>query len=229
MVDESLILAKDDMTSNSLIFFEQQRKAFYEQQFESLTISELEQMIGKLRPKSNEFPVPECIFSKKFRFLPCTLETMQKQIKTEKKPTIEKKKHSLSNSQGREVSLTPKIEPRQRTKFGVFLESKSKSDTDSESSFVIPNEFNDIITNVLRGNKPANEKDLEHIIETTPITKFELKELRKRTEWVDELIMSDCETPEKSNKKYSSVSYNETQSPLIVSPYKHSVTLVSNE
>lgn len=215
------------MTSNSLVFFEQQKKAFYEQRFESLTACELERMVGKLRPKSNEFPAPECIFSKKFRFLPCTLETMQKQIKTEKKPTIEK--NFLSNSKEREVSLTPKVEPRQRTKFGVFLESKSKSDTDSESSFVIPNEFNDIITSVLRGNKPVNEKHLEHIIETTPITRLELKELKKRTEWVDELVMSDCETPDKPNKKLSSASYNEAQSPLIVSPYKNSVALASDE
>jgi hypothetical protein len=215
------------MTNNSYIFFEQQKKAFYEHHFEELTIEELGRMTGKLRSKSNEFPMPECIFTKKFRFLPCTIETMQERNKSTKKPPIEKKvKKAENNLRIKEISsLTPKIEPKKKTKFGVFLENKSKSDTDSDSSFVIPTEFNDIITNVLQGNKPTNEKDLELMIETTPITKLELKELKKKTEWVDELIMSDCETIEKPSKKHSSISYSEAQSPLIGSSYKLSVTL----
>jgi len=209
--------------NNSHIFFEQQKKAFYEHHFEDLTTEELEYMIGKLRPKDNEFPVPECIFTKKFRFLPCTIEIMQERNKATKKLPIEKKAKKIleNNVKAKEISsLTPKIEPKKRTKFGVFLENKSKSDTDSDSSFVIPTEFNDIITNVLQGNKPANEKDLELIIENTPITKLELKELKKQTDWVDELIMSDCETTEKPSKKHPSISYIEAQSPLIGSSYK---------
>jgi ribosomal protein L28 len=210
------------MTNNSCIFYEQQKKAFFEHQFENLTPEELERMVGRYRPKSSVFPVPECIFTKRFRFLPNTLEVMQIQTKEEKKVLTLSKKVIKSVPKD---SLTPKIEPKQRTKFGVFLESKSKSDTDSDNSFVIPNEFNDIITNVLRGNKPVNEKDLELIIETTPITKLELKELKKRTEWVDELVMSDCETSEKPNKNYTRLSYNQAQSPLIVASYKNSVRL----
>eukprot|EP00826_Nyctotherus_ovalis_P057940 TRINITY_DN7939_c0_g1_i13.p1 TRINITY_DN7939_c0_g1~~TRINITY_DN7939_c0_g1_i13.p1 ORF type:complete len:228 (-),score=91.28 TRINITY_DN7939_c0_g1_i13:391-1074(-) len=216
------------MTNNSFIFYEQQKKAFYEHEFEHLTLQELEEMVGKLRPKSNEFPAPECIFSKKFRFLPTTLEVMQERAKAERKssPGAKEEVKKLVQSKAKETR-TPKIKPKQRTKFGVFLESKSKSDTDSDNSFVIPNEFNDIITNVLRGNKLANEKDLELIIETTPITKLELKELKKRTEWVDELIMSDCETSEKPNKTHSRISCSDAQSPLIAPSFKNSVLLAA--
>jgi len=206
------------MTNNSGIFCEQQKKAFFEHQFENLTLEELEKMIGKHRPKSSVFPVPECIFTKRFRFLSNTLEVMQAQPKEEKKVLPAPKKV---------IKTAPKdnFTPKKRTKFGVFLENKSKSDTDSDNSFVIPSEFNDIITNVLRGNKPTNEKDLEFIIETTPITKFELKELKKRTEWVDELIMSDCETFEKPNKHHTTVSYNKPQNTLMVPSCKTSVRL----
>ena len=197
------------MTNNAVIFFEQQKKAFYEFDFENFSMDDLERMVGKYKAdkESAEFPPPDCIFSKKFRFLPDTLEIMQIKSKFEKEALI---KEAMNNSRKTEVkpkSTTKKTDkiitqksvsdtksfPKRKTKLGVVLENKS--DTDSDNSFITPSAFNYIITNMLSGKKPNNEKELEILIETSPITKHELKKFETQPELV--FTTSDCESEEK--------------------------------
>ena len=61
------------------MFYEQQKNAFYEQRFDEMTKEQLKQITEKYRIKDgqSEFPDPELIFYKKFKFLEYTLEEMQ--------------------------------------------------------------------------------------------------------------------------------------------------------
>jgi len=194
MVNDSLILSKvffylnfyickkEDLTNNALIFYEQQKNAFYDQHFDNFSPQDLENLVGKYRVKKgkSQFPSPDHIFTKKFAFLDKTLSEILSENQ-EKVPQIEEKKC---------VEVVPKIEIKKvKTKLGIFLEEKPKNDTDSDNSFIIPPEFNEIITRALKSedNNKLDEDIIEYI-DSAPITKHELKESKRKTKWIDDLL-----------------------------------------
>jgi len=203
------------MTNNASVFYQQQKNAFYGNEFEKLTPEDLEQLIGKFRPKKklDGFPAPEKIFDKHFRFLNTTLREMLRTTKKEPKALEPPKKNGImiekkeaekekSNNTGKIMKTPPVITIRRNsekhiTKLGVLLEDNH--DTDSDNSIIIPHEFNEIITNTLSGKDITMKEDIESAIEAIPITKKEIKELQSRTRWIDELIESDTERVEESN------------------------------
>eukprot|EP00826_Nyctotherus_ovalis_P064443 TRINITY_DN9453_c0_g6_i3.p1 TRINITY_DN9453_c0_g6~~TRINITY_DN9453_c0_g6_i3.p1 ORF type:complete len:243 (-),score=61.30 TRINITY_DN9453_c0_g6_i3:394-1122(-) len=197
------------MTNNALIFYQQQRNAFYGNQFELLTAEELEAMVGKCRVKSAEFPAPEMIFDKYFRFLNGTLRDLQairlkeantKPAEPPKKNTIVKKEREVASKEKKaiktpQVITISRVSENHKTKLGVLLENNP--DTDSDNSIIIPSEFKEIIANTLSGKKIEVNEDLEQFIESAPITKKELR-LNSRTNWVNDLLNSDTDEPNKS-------------------------------
>lgn len=213
------------MVNNTVLFYEQQKKAFYEQNFETLTLAELEELVRKNRAKKEQaqFPLPEQIFKKKFRFLSDTLEVIRTRMQSGKTAAVipkkvEAKRQLLKKSKHKtaDTSQTPKKPMKQKTKLGVLLEANSKSDTDSDNSFIIPHEFGDIITNALKGKRNSTGRDLELIIEAAPLTKRELREFKARTKWVDDLIESDCESSENSKERQAAASPGIARSPLLM-------------
>jgi len=207
------------------IFHEQQENAFYEHDFKHFTTKDLDQMVGKYRAKSNktEFPSPDCIFHKRFHFLskPSAVQQVKSlsESKTKPSPEIEsRKKKTLPltpqktdpKKEGGMSNGTPQIVKRndilvseiKKSKLGVQLESESDSDTDN--FLIIPPKFDEIIKSVLSGKKLDNEKDLETLIETTPINKEEFEE---KTKWVNELILSDNEIPDNTSQNLLITSY----------------------
>eukprot|EP00826_Nyctotherus_ovalis_P028282 TRINITY_DN2235_c0_g1_i7.p1 TRINITY_DN2235_c0_g1~~TRINITY_DN2235_c0_g1_i7.p1 ORF type:complete len:233 (+),score=41.53 TRINITY_DN2235_c0_g1_i7:444-1142(+) len=210
------------MTNN--IFQEQQENAFYEHDFERFTAADLEQMVSKYQSKSGqtEFPSPECIFHKRFHFLPKPLAAIQAKALSESKPKAipdaeikikktlppltpqkndskKKKESTLSNGAAtpraeiRNLAAISPVKTKFRTKLGVLLEDYC--DNDSDSTFTIPPILNDIIRSVLNGKKKMSDKELELIIETACIGKEEVEE---ETKWVNELVSSDSESAERT-------------------------------
>jgi hypothetical protein len=223
------------MTNNASVFFKQQKNAFYGNEFETLTPEDLEQLIGKYRPKKklDGFPAPEKIFDKHFKFLNTTLREMLKTIKKEPKPTetpkkngtldfikvVEKKESEKevvkSNKIGKVTKSPPVITIRRNnekhvTKLGVVLEDNN--DTDSDNSIIIPQEFNEIITNNLSGKDSPMEEDIKLTIETTPIAKREIREPQSDIRWVDKLLESDDDKLEESCSSIGEIA----RSPLLM-------------
>ena len=128
------------------MFYEQQKNAFYEQRFDEITKEQLKQITEKYRIKDgqSEFPDPELIFYKKFKFLEYTLEEMQIQRKDAQKINNIKKEEPKNEKQMINIKkVIPKSKSMITSKFGVKLEDKL--DSDSDNSFIIPEEFNRII------------------------------------------------------------------------------------
>lgn len=208
------------MTNNALIFYQQQKNAFYGNHFELLTAEELEAAVGKRRVKNAEFPAPEMIFDKHFRFLNGTLRELQrarlkevtaKPAEPPKKNTIIVKKEKEVVSKEKKTIKAPqvitisRVSENRKTKLGVLLENSP--DTDSDNSIIIPSEFKEIITSTLSGKKIKVEEseDLEQLIESIPITKKELR-LNSRTGWVNDLLNSDTDEPSRSPTSVAQIS-----------------------
>lgn len=193
------------------MFCEQQKNAFYDQHFDNLTFQELESAVNKYKAKKGqeEFPIPENIFYKNFWFLDSTLKEILLEREINEKKNEVKKVETPKEKLVIAIKKEPvKVQNKKQiiSKLGVKLEEES--DMDSDNSFIIPKEFNDLIENSLNGKKAVKGKDIDTMIETAPITKRELREFQSQKKWVDELVDSD-------NEKLTSVKKT-NKDPLII-------------
>ena len=161
----------------------------------------------KCKKGTEEFPEPNSIYHKEFDFLYMTLEEMQKTTKKDIKK--EAKKVEIE----KEIPIKAKYE-KVKTKLGVTLEEKSEGDTDSDSSFIISNDLDDIIRNDINGKETLLNDYIEFAIEMAPITKHELRIHRLHEKWVSELIES--KPSENNSKKPITLKFKAIQSPLLM-------------
>ncbi len=215
------------MTNNATIFYEQQKSAFYSQHIDSLFPQDLEDLVAKLKPKkSAQFPPPEHIYKKRFAFLPTTLAVLQASKKpspaannvpvpSKEHPTIHAAVVSTNNNKAqrpanKRIPATEKPDtklshtngkPKEKSKLGVELETRSVSGEGSDDSVVIPHEFEEIILAALQTQKRNPTDADEEFIESEPLSKREIKTLREDVGWVDDLLSSDTESPSSGRER----------------------------
>lgn len=98
------------MANNSAMFYQQQKKGFYSNQFEKLTPEELERMVGKYKAKKPPvFPEPKIIFLKHFRFLNGTLGEFLRAKKQEVKTLELPKQNEAAKIEEKKVTKPIKI------------------------------------------------------------------------------------------------------------------------